>query len=114
MESDLVVQPPTSDKHAPPPASSGSPRKWFDPKRKRFWAIALVLFYTLAGFFGVPVLVKSQIVAMARDDLGREARIQRVRFNPYVLSLEISGFRLTDPDGVNTPPSNACSSICSF
>ena len=30
MESDLVVQPPTSDKHAPPPASSGSLHKWFD------------------------------------------------------------------------------------
>jgi len=94
-----VVQTPTSDKRAPTPTSSGGLRKWFDPKRKRFWAIALVLFYTLAGFFGVPVLVKSQIVAMARDDLGREARIQRVRFNPYVLSLEISGFQLTDPDG---------------
>jgi uncharacterized protein involved in outer membrane biogenesis len=94
-----VVQPPNSAKQAPTPAAASSLSKWIDPKRKRFWAIALVLLYTLGGFFGVPALVKSQIIAMARDDLGREARIQRVRFNPYVLSLEISGFQLTDPDG---------------
>jgi hypothetical protein len=80
--------------------SSNGWRNWLDPHRKRFWAAIVVVLYTLAGFFLAPVLLKSLIVNTARDDLGREASIERVRFNPFVLSLEISGFTLTDPDGV--------------
>ena len=80
--------------------SSSSWRKWIDPHRKRFWAVVLLALYTLTGFFLVPVLVKSLAINVARDDFGREASIERVRFNPFVLSLEISGFTLTDPDGV--------------
>jgi hypothetical protein len=80
--------------------SSSSWRKWIDPHRKRFWAVVLLALYTLTGFFLAPVLVKSLAINAARDDFGREASIERVRFNPFVLSLEISGFTLTDPDGV--------------
>ena len=80
--------------------SSSGWRKWLDPHLKRFWAAIFVVLYTLAGFVLVPILVKSLVINKARDDFGREASIERVRFNPYVLSLEISGFTLTDPDGV--------------
>jgi hypothetical protein len=75
-------------------------REWLSPRRKRFWALVLLLLYTISGFFLVPMLVKSQFIATARDDLGREVTVERVRFNPYVLSLEIDGFALVDPDGV--------------
>ena len=80
--------------------SSSSWRKWIDPHRKRFWAVVLLALYTLTGFFLAPVLVKSLAINVARDDFGREASIERVRFNPFVLCLDISGFTLTDPDGV--------------
>ena len=82
------------------PASDGALRTWLNPRRKRFWALVLLLLYTLGGFFGLPMLVKSQIIATAREDLGREVTIERVRINPYALSLEIGGFSLNDPDGV--------------
>ena len=36
---------------------------WLSPRRKRFWAILIVLVYTLGGFFLVPALVKHQLVA---------------------------------------------------
>jgi hypothetical protein len=72
---------------------------WLHPRRKRFWVAALLLVYTLGGFFAVPLLVERLLTAAVRDNLHREASIERVRFNPYVLSLEISGFELMDSDG---------------
>lgn len=81
-------------------AGSGVLRKWLNPRRKRLWALVLLFLYTTGGFFLAPLLVESRIIATARDDFGREATIERVRVNPFVLSLEIDGFALIDPDGV--------------
>lgn len=81
-------------------AGSGVLRKWLNPRRKRLWALVLLFLYTTGGFFLAPLLVESRIIATARDDFGREATIERVRVNPFVLSLEIRGFALIDPDGV--------------
>jgi hypothetical protein len=95
-----VTQSPNTGESTAAAASAGGARRWLDPHRKRFWAVVLLALYTLAGFFLVPMLVKSLIISTVQDDLGREASVERVRFNPYVLSLEISGFGLNDPDGV--------------
>ena len=73
--------------------------QWLHPRRKRFWLIALLLLYTLGGFFAVPPLVKRMAVDAILDGAGREATIEDVRFNPYVLSLEIEGFAVQDTDG---------------
>lgn len=81
-------------------AGSGVLRKWLNPRRKRLWALVLLFLYTTGGFFLAPLLVESRIMATARDDFGREATVERVRVNPFVLSLEIRGFALIDPDGV--------------
>jgi hypothetical protein len=75
-------------------------RAWSSPRRKRFWGAVVVVLYTLSGFLGVPVAVKSAAIKTLHDSLGRTASIERVRFNPYVLSLEVNGFVLLDPDGV--------------
>ena len=74
--------------------------KWLSYKRKRFWAIFLVLLYSLSGFFGVPVLVNKLVVDKVRADMGREASFVKIQFNPYVLSLKVNGFQLNDTDGV--------------
>lgn len=73
--------------------------RWLHPRRKRFWLIALLLLYTLGGFFAVPALVQRLAVDAILDGAGREATIERVRFNPYVLSLEVEGFAVRDTDG---------------
>jgi len=91
---------------SPPAPRAGSSalnplRQWVNPRRMRFWAIVLLLLYTLGGFFAVPVLVEKLVTDAVRDDLDRSASIARVRFNPYVLSLEVSGFDLKDKDAVS-------------
>lgn len=71
-----------------------------NPRRKRFWAIVLVLLYTLFGFFLAPYLIKNTVVNLFQDDLGRTATIGKVKVNPYVLSLEVQGFEILDKDNV--------------
>jgi hypothetical protein len=66
---------------------------------KRYWVIVVVVLYTVGGFFGVPALVERMTVSAIRDSAGREATLERVRFNPYVLSLQIEGFAVQDTDG---------------
>jgi len=71
-------------------------------KRRRRFLTALasvIVLYTLAGFFLAPWLVKSMAVSGARDALGVTLSIERVAINPYVLSLEIEGLELDDPEG---------------
>ena len=82
------------------PATGNGRLQWFSPRRKLFWALFAVLFYTLAGFFGIPPLVKFLTINAIQDKTGRQAEIDRVRFNPYVLSLDVNGFSVDDPDGV--------------
>ena len=72
---------------------------WLNHRRKRFWAIAAVILYTLAGFFLVPVLVEHFTVKTIKETTGRDAQIAEVRFNPYVLSLRANGFDFRDTDG---------------
>jgi hypothetical protein len=73
--------------------------QWLDYRRKRFWLAALVVVYTLCGFLLVPVLVKSTTIGTLQDDFGRHASIERVRFNPYSLRLEVESLAVSDPDG---------------
>ena len=54
-------------------------------------AVALLVLYTLAGFFLTPYLVKRQLTELVRDDLHRQLSIDRVRFNPYTLRMVIDG-----------------------
>jgi hypothetical protein len=76
-----------------------TPRAWISPRRKRFWLLVAVLVYTLAGFFLVPWIAQRQIVAAIEKNLGRPAQLEQVRFNPYALSAEVRGLRVTESDG---------------
>lgn len=73
---------------------------WLNPRRKRFWGIIAVMLYTLLGFLIVPLIIKDSITGFIREDLGREAQIKVVQFNPYALSLRIHQFEMKDSDGV--------------
>lgn len=89
-----------SSSNLPPDPSQVQPwRKWISPRRKRFWAIVAVVLYTLCGFLLVPWIVKSGVIDAAQDRAGRTATIEKVKFNPYVLSLEVNGLEVEDPDG---------------
>ena len=76
--------------------------KWFPRRRLRRIGVTLailVAFYTLIGFFGLPAILKSVIASQASKALGRAVSIERVRVNPYALSVTINGLEVREPDG---------------
>lgn len=62
-------------------------------------AVALVITYTLAGFFLVPYLIKRQATRYAQEPLKCVLVMEEVRVNPYALTLEIRDFALKERDG---------------
>jgi hypothetical protein len=68
--------------------------------RKTAWiAVALLLAYTLAGFVIAPSWLERAIPDYAEQHLGKQARVDNIRINPYLFTLEVSGFQLDDsPD----------------
>jgi uncharacterized protein DUF748 len=73
--------------------------------RARHWLIVLgtvVLLssaYAVAGFVGVPHLLRSQLLSFVSGHYGRTASIGEIRFNPFTFALEAKDFTLPDADG---------------
>jgi len=68
----------------------------------RVWAITvgvLLVLYSLAGFLLAPTLVRNAILGGARQGLTRVPTIERVRVNPWALSLSLKGIALRDSTG---------------
>jgi len=61
-------------------------------------AVFSILIYTLAGFFLLPYILKSQLTRYVAEDLNRTIQIEKVRLNPYVMTLEISDLELKEAD----------------
>jgi len=82
------------------PASTSSTRfpgplnAWWNFRRKRFWLLVVLLSYTLAGFFLVPWVGKRQAVNFVTENLGMELSIDKLRFNPWTLTAEITGMAI--------------------
>jgi hypothetical protein len=62
-------------------------------------AVALLLLYTLIGFFLMPFLVTHYVPRLAQDRLQRPARIGKVRMNPFVFTFEARDFMFSEADG---------------
>ncbi|ROZ76240.1 DUF748 domain-containing protein [Ramlibacter sp. WS9] len=70
--------------------------------RRARWAAAAaggVVLYALAGFWGVPALVRHQVPKLIQQELGRKATLGEVRFNPFTLRLEARDVRLDEAGG---------------
>ena len=61
--------------------------------------VAILVAYTLAGFFLVPRLIASYVPRYAEQQLKRRAQIGEVRVNPLLLRIDVKNFRLTEADG---------------
>ncbi len=57
-----------------------------------------VVAYAIAGFVGVPHLVRSQLLSFVSEHYGRQASIGEIRFNPFTFDLEARDFSLPDVD----------------
>ncbi len=88
---------------------SGFLRNIRAPSRERLlsllksrWAIAAgaaLLLYTLVGFLVVPWAVERFAPSIASEKLQRPVALGKVRFNPWLLKLEVEDFSLREPEG---------------
>ncbi len=69
-------------------------------KSGRIWGLVFLLTYTLFGFFGVPYIIKSQLIAKTPEFTDRVLSLEQVKFNPFALSLRMKGVSLADLDNV--------------
>jgi len=61
--------------------------------------LAVLATYAALGFWGVPFLVERQLPRWAAAELGRQASIGNVRFNPFTLRFEAGSLRLAEASG---------------
>ena len=61
--------------------------------------IAALLLYALAGFALAPALLERYLPRYAEEQLGSQVTVGDVRINPFLLRLEVKGFRLEYPPG---------------
>jgi uncharacterized protein involved in outer membrane biogenesis len=72
------------------------PTRW----RRGLWGLAVFLvLYSIAGFWGVPRLLRQQIPQLAHAELARDASVGKIYFNPYTLRLELHDLVLSETDG---------------
>ena len=60
--------------------------------------LALVLFYTLAGFVLLPKYLQSKLPELIETETGRKTSLELVEFNPYSLELSLQGFSMQEKD----------------
>lgn len=67
-------------------------------KARRYAARLAIVFgvLVLLGFFVLPPVVRAQLVARLGEALQREVAVERVRFNPFMLSLTVEGLRVRE------------------
>ncbi len=70
--------------------------------RRTLISLATFFFlYTLLGFFILPWSIQRYLTHTFAHDLQRSVTVNKVRFNPYAVKLQIEGFSIADTD--NTP-----------
>ncbi|HSM89378.1 MAG TPA: DUF748 domain-containing protein, partial [Desulfobacterales bacterium] len=61
--------------------------------------VAVLVFYTLAGFFLAPWLVRHYVPKIVQEQIKKQAAIGEVRINPYLFTVDANDFRMEEPDG---------------
>jgi len=61
-----------------------------------FWSLLLIAIYTLGGFIVLPKYINNTIVAQVEQQLGWQAKIEKVKFNPYNFTFSIDNLKITD------------------
>ncbi len=58
--------------------------------------------YTLAGFFLLPLALKAVLIKNLSASLHRQVSVESVKFNPFSLSLTVTGLSIKEPSGEGT------------
>jgi len=70
--------------------------------RRAKWTLGIgiaLIIYTLAGFFLLPAIIKSQMLERLPTLTKRAVTVQQVKLNPFALTLTIRGFALKETNG---------------
>ncbi len=59
----------------------------------------LISLYGVFGFLIAPYILKSNLISGIAGQLGRNATVNEVKVNPFVLSVTVRGFEMSEPDG---------------
>ncbi len=59
-------------------------------------ALIFLVLFTITGFFIVPPILKSVLISKLSEKLHREVTIQKIKVNPFMLSIDIKGFVVKD------------------
>ena len=73
-------------------------------KLKKYVLRAVIAFALIGvlGFLVLPPVVKYFVLAKASEALHRTVAVEKIRINPYALSLEVEGLSIKEPDGAET------------
>ncbi len=59
---------------------------------------SIFLLYTLLGFFFLPWFLQRYLTHSFAENLQRTVEVNKVRFNPFQIKLQIEGFKIADKD----------------
>jgi hypothetical protein len=84
-------------------ADNSSPKAHPNWLRRHVVAISVVLvlllLYTLGGFLLVPYVARTQAIAYVQKNMQRQLSIGDLKFNPFLLRVEIHDLKLNEADG---------------
>jgi hypothetical protein len=63
-----------------------------------FWLVLLLVLYTIGGFLVLPLVAEKQLPDLLKTHLGWDGGVEDVNFNPYLMTLEVTGFEAQDSD----------------
>ncbi|MBW2592003.1 MAG: hypothetical protein JRE58_03205, partial [Deltaproteobacteria bacterium] len=69
------------------------------PQKLIAGAVLFFLFYTVAGFVIVPLIIRAVLTDKGSIALQREVIVSDVNVNPYTFTLQIKGLRVRGHDG---------------
>jgi hypothetical protein len=60
------------------------------------WVAGFFVFFTIAGFFAVPPLLKHLLIKNLSEELHRDVSINQIKVNPYALTIVVRGFTVKE------------------
>lgn len=60
------------------------------------WIGAVIVVFTIVGFFVAPPVIKAVLVKKLSQNLNRQVSIQQIKVNPYALSIAMKGLAIRD------------------
>ena len=75
------------------------PRATTRKRKALFWIFGLVLGYAIVGFLILPPIIRCVAVTQLSGQLNRPVSIERVKINPFDLSVTVRGLLIKDLDG---------------